>query len=402
MPEFKWKGTDKSGAQKSGMMEADDAEIVKAHLRRQGINATSVKKRAKDIEIVIPGLSNRVSDKDLVVFTRTFSTMIDAGLPLVQCLEILSQQTENPTLAKAIKAVRSEVESGSTYADALRKQPKYFDSLYCNMVEAGETGGILDTILNRLASTMEKNLALKRQVKSAMTYPSVVIVVAVGVVMLLLTKVIPTFVNIFDQLGGALPVPTQIVMMFSDFAVKYSLLLIVGAIAMIIALRQIYKTPKGRYFFDSLLLKLPVLGTLLRKIAVAKFTRTLSTLLSSGVPILDGLEITARTSGNAVVEEAILKTRVSISEGKTISEPLSETEVFPPMVVQMIAVGESTGALDAMLNKIADFYDEEVDVAVDNLTQLLEPMLMVFLGGTVGFVVIAMYMPMFALISQLQ
>ncbi|MFC1850449.1 type II secretion system F family protein [candidate division CSSED10-310 bacterium] len=402
MPEFKWKGVDRSGKEKSGVMEADTSDIVSAHLRRQGINATSVKKKKGDIEIVIPGVTNRVSGKDLVVFTRTFSTMIDAGLPLVQCLEILSQQTENPTLAKTVKEVKNDVESGMTYADALRKHPKQFDSLYCNMVEAGETGGILDTILGRLASHMEKSLALKRQVKSAMTYPLVIITVAVAVIILLLTKVIPTFVNIFTQLGGDLPLPTQIIMMASEFTSNYIVFILVGIAAAIFGFKAQYKTERGRYITDSIYLKLPVFGMLLRKVAVAKFTRTLSTLMSSGVPILDGLEITARTAGNAVVEEAVLKTRASISEGKTIAEPLAETDVFPPMVVQMISVGESTGALDAMLSKIADFYDEEVDIAVSNLTQLLEPMLMVFLGVTIGGVVIAMYLPMFALIGAMQ
>lgn len=402
MPEFKWKGVDRAGVTKNGIMEADDADIVKAHLRRQGINVTSVKKRAKDIEIVIPGVTNRVKGKDLVIFTRTFSTMIDAGLPLVQCLEILSRQTENPNLAKTIKEVKGDVEAGMTFADALRKHEKHFDNLYCNMVEAGETGGILDTIMQRLATHMEKSLALKRQVKSAMTYPTVVITVALAVITLLLVKVIPTFVGIFDQLGGDLPVPTQVVMSVSNFTQKYIIFILIGIAGAIFLFKTYYKTTQGRYLIDSIFLKLPVFGLLLRKVAVAKFTRTLSTLMSSGVPILDGLEITAKTSGNAVVEEAILKTRTSISEGKTIAEPLMETDVFPPMVVQMISVGESTGALDAMLSKIADFYDEEVDVAVSNLTQLLEPMLMVFLGVTVGFVVIAMYMPMFAMISKLQ
>jgi type IV pilus assembly protein PilC len=402
MPEFKWKGIDRSGADKSGNMEADNAEAVRAQLRRQGINATSVKKKRGDIEIVIPGLTNRVSSKDLVIFTRTFSTMIDAGLPLVQCLDILSQQTENPTLAKTIKEVKNDVESGSTYADALRKHPKQFDTLYCNMVEAGETGGILDTILNRLATHMEKSLALQRQVKSAMTYPVVVMVIAFGVLTVLLVKVIPTFVSIFDQLGGKLPLPTQIVMMLSQVMQKYIVFILGAIFGAVFLLKQFYRTEKGRYTIDSILLKLPVFGLLLRKVAVAKFTRTLSTLMSSGVAILDGLEITAKTSGNAVVEEAILKTRASISEGKTIAEPLMETDVFPPMVVQMIAVGEATGALDAMLQKIADFYDEEVDIAVSNLTQLLEPMLMLFLGVTLGFVIIAMYMPMFAMIGALQ
>ncbi len=401
MPEFKWKGKDQDGREQSGVMTADSRDVVMLHLRRQKISEIVVKKSLKDIEITIPFLANRVKERDIVIFTRTFSTMVDAGLPLVQCLEILAQQTENPALSKAIGDIGQSVESGSTYADALRKHPKIFDDLYCNMVEAGETGGILDTILNRLASYMEKSITLKRQVKSAMVYPSVVIAVAVSVVTFLMYAVIPVFAKIFVSLGSTLPLPTKIVIAFSHFIQSYILLLIAVGIGLFFAIRYFRKTDKGAKIFDSLLLKAPVFGILLRKVAVAKFTRTLGTLISSGVPILEGLEITAKTAGNKVIEEAVMKTRVSISEGKTISEPLAATDVFPPMVTQMIAVGESTGALDAMLDKIADFYDEEVDIAVSNLTQMLEPMLMVFLGVSVGFIVIAMYMPMFKLIGEL-
>ncbi len=401
MPEFKWKGKDANGNETSGIITANSVEDATLILRRQKITPISIRKRMKDIQITIPGITNRIKERDIVVFTRTFSTMVDAGLPLVQCLEILAQQTENPVFSKAISDISQSVESGSTYADALRKHPKIFDDLYCNMVEAGETGGILDTILNRLASYMEKSISLKRQVKSAMVYPTVVISVALSVVVFLMYAVIPTFANIFSSLGAGLPLPTRVVINISNFVRDYIVVLIVGALALFFFLKYIRKTEKGAKFFDALTLKLPIFGLLLRKVAVAKFTRTLGTLISSGVPILEGLEITAKTAGNKIIEEAVMKTRVSISEGKTISEPLSATEVFPAMVTQMIAVGEATGALDAMLEKIADFYDEEVDIAVQNLTQMLEPLLMVFLGVSVGFIVIAMYLPMFALIGEL-
>jgi len=401
MPEFKWKGKDPSGEEVSGLMSADSVEAVTLHLRRQKITPISIRKRMKDLQISIPGLTHRIKERDIVVFTRTFSTMVDAGLPLVQCLEILAQQTENPVFSKAISDISQSVESGSTYADALRKHPKIFDELYCNMVEAGETGGILDTILNRLAAYMEKSISLKRQVKSAMVYPSVVVSVAVGVVTFLMYAVIPTFAKIFSSLGAGLPLPTKIVISISNFIRDYLVFIIMVCIGLWLFVRYIRKTEKGAKFFDALILKLPIFGVLMRKVAVAKFTRTLGTLISSGVPILEGLEITAKTAGNKIIEEAVMKTRVSISEGKTISEPLSATEVFPAMVTQMIAVGESTGALDAMLEKIADFYDEEVDITVQNLTQMLEPLLMVFLGVSIGFIVIAMYLPMFALIGQL-
>ncbi|MBN1356837.1 type II secretion system F family protein [bacterium] len=401
MPEFKWRGKDTTGAEQTGIMTADSAEAVRLHLRRQKITPIAIRKRLKDIHVVIPGITNRIKERDIVVFTRTFSTMVDAGLPLVQCLEILAQQTENPVFSKAINDIGQSVESGSTYADALRKHPKIFDDLYCNMVEAGETGGILDTILNRLAAYMEKSISLKRQVKSALVYPSVIITVAIGVVTFLMYAVIPVFATIFSSLGSSLPLPTKIVIAISNFIQDYILLLILVGIGIWILIRYIRKTDKGAKLFDTMLLKLPVFGQLLRKVAVAKFTRTLGTLISSGVPILEGLEITAKTAGNKVIEEAVMKTRVSISEGKTISEPLAATDVFPPMVTQMIAVGESTGALDAMLDKIADFYDEEVDITVSNLTQLLEPLLMVFLGVSVGFIVVSMYLPMFKLIGEL-
>lgn len=401
MPEFKWVGKDQNGKEVRGVMTADNADLVRLQLRRQKITPIKVKTRLKDVQIVIPGLGYRISDRDLVVFTRTFATMVDAGLPLVQCLEILSQQTENPVFAKAISEIRQSVESGTTYADALRKHPKIFDDLYCNMVEAGETGGILDTILNRLASYMEKSITLKRQIKSAMVYPIGVLSVAVGVVILLLWKVIPTFAKIFVQLGSTLPTPTRVVMALSDFVVANLPIIVLVIVGIVVGIKQFYRTEKGAKLLDGIMLKMPVFGDLLRKTAVAKFTRTLGTLISSGVPILDGLEITAKTAGNKVIEEAVMKTRVSISEGKSISDPLAQTEVFPPMVVQMIAVGESTGALDSMLDKIADFYDEEVDISVANLTKLLEPLIILFLGVIIGGLVLAMYMPMFKLIGDM-
>lgn len=401
MAKFRWKGKDANGVEVTGVMDADSQEAVTLNLRRQKITPLKVSRSWQDMEISIPGIGDKISERDIVVFTRTFATMVDAGLPLVQCLEILAEQTENPRFSKAILDISQSVESGSTYADALRKHPKIFDDLYCNMVEAGETGGILDTILNRLAGYMEKSITLKRQVKSAMVYPTVVITVACGVVIFLMYAVIPTFAKIFLSLGANLPLPTQIVINLSQFVEKNILFLIAGVIGLILAFRYIKKTEKGGRTLDAIALKLPVFGILLRKVAVAKFTRTLSTLIASGVPILEGLEITAKTAGNKIIEEAIMKTRVSISEGKSISEPLSATEVFPTMVTQMIAVGESTGALDSMLEKIADFYDEEVDIAVQNLTQMLEPMLMAFLGVTIGFIVVAMYMPMFSLVGEL-
>jgi len=380
-------------------MEANNPEAVVATLRRQQIITTSVRAKPRDIVISIPGFGGKVSEKEIAIFTRQFSTMIDAGLPLVQCLDIPASQQDNKTFQKVLTQIRQDVESGSTLASALKNQTKYFSHLYCNMVEAGEAGGILDTILNRLAAYIEKSIALKKRVKSAMIYPSVIVTVAVVVVAFLLIFVIPTFKTMFEGFGATLPLPTRIVLEMSRLMRQYILVVIGFLVALVLALRYYYRTEKGRRTIDSLLLRAPVFGILLRKVAVAKFTRTLGTLISAGVAILDALEITARTAGNKVVEEAIMKTRISIAEGKTIAAPLKETAVFPPMVVQMIAVGEQTGALDSMLAKIADFYDEEVDTAVANLTSLLEPMLMVFLGVVIGGVVIAMYLPIFKLVT---
>lgn len=399
MPVFTYAGRNRQGQAVSGEMEAANPEVVVATLRRQQILPTSVRPKARNIEISIPGFGGKVSEKEIAIFTRQFSTMIDAGLPLVQCLEILAGQQTNKVFQKVLTQIRQDVESGSTLATALKNQPKTFTTLYANMVEAGEAGGILDTILNRLAAYIEKAITLKKRVKSAMIYPSTIVTVAIVVVAFLLIFVIPTFKSMFEGFGATLPLPTRIVLELSRLMRKYFLVMSAGLIGMAIALRYYYKTEKGRRKIDFLLLRTPVFGMLLRKVAVAKFTRTLGTLISSGVTILDGLEITARTAGNKVVEEAILKTRVSISEGKTIAAPLKETNVFPPMVVQMIAVGEQTGALDSMLAKIADFYDEEVDTAVANLTALLEPLLMVFLGVVIGGVVIAMYLPIFKLVT---
>lgn len=399
MPMFAYVGRTRGGQTISGEMEAPNREAVAAQLRKQQILATSVRQKAKEIEIRIPGFGTGVKDKDIAVFTRQFATMIDAGLPLVQCLEILAAQQPNKIFKKALQDIRTDVEGGATFATALKRQPKIFNQLYTNMVEAGEAGGILDTILNRLAAYIEKAISLKRRIKSAMIYPSVIVTVAVIVVVFLLIFVIPTFKAMFEGFGATLPLPTQIVLEASRIMVAYWYIFFGSLAVTIVGLRYYYKTPNGRKAIDALLLKAPVFGDLIRKVAVAKFTRTLGTLISSGVAILDGLEITARTAGNKVVEEAVMRTRASIAEGKTIAEPLKASGVFPPMVVSMIAVGEQTGALDSMLAKIADFYDEEVDVAVANLTSLLEPMLMVFLGVVIGGVVIAMYLPIFKLVQ---
>lgn len=398
MATFEWTGKTRQGTIQKGQLAANSREEVIALLRKENILVTSVQQKAKDLKI--PGFGGgKVSDKDIVIFTRQFATMIDAGLPLVQCLEILSAQCENPVLAKAVGEVRGDVEGGSTYADALRKHPKVFDDLYVNMVAAGEAGGILDTILNRLAKHIEKSMKLKKQIKSAMVYPSTIMGVAGIVIVVLLVFVIPIFAQMFTDFGGTLPALTQFVIDISYF-MKSNILIIVGAVgSAVFGFKKYYRTPSGRKTVDKLALKLPVLGDLIRKAAVAKFTRTLGTLIASGVPILEGLGIVAKTAGNKVIEQALMNARQSISEGKTISDPLGKEKVFPPMVVQMIAVGETTGALDAMLSKIADFYDDEVDSAVGALTSLLEPMLMVFLGITIGTIVIAMYLPIFKLAS---
>jgi type IV pilus assembly protein PilC len=399
MPTFSWEGKSRSGQVMKGDMEAPNEAAVNNQLRRNGIVPSKVKERGKglDINIKIPGMEPKVTTKDLVVFTRQFATMIDAGLPLVQCLDILSRQQENKTFQKMLLAVKESVESGSTFADALKKHPKAFDELYVNLVAAGEVGGILDTILNRLAAYIEKALKLKKQVKSAMTYPTTIVGIAFVVISVILIFVIPAFEKMFADFGGTLPLPTQIVINISNFIQKYVLFIIGGLFGSVFLFKKIYATEKGRIVIDDFSLKLPVFGLLIRKVAVAKFTRTLGTMISSGVPILDGLDIVAKTAGNKTVERAIYKVKQSISEGKTIAEPLTQSGVFPPMVCQMIAVGEQAGALDTMLNKIADFYDDEVDDAVSNLTAMMEPLLMLFLGTTVGGLVIAMYLPIFKL-----
>jgi type IV pilus assembly protein PilC len=397
MPVYRWTGTNRAGKKIKGEMDAADADAVTQSLRRQRIEPIRVKLAPKDISESIKFLKPKVTEKDIVLFTRQFATMIDAGLPLVQCLEILAGQTENRTFKSMLKQIKSDVESGSTFADALKKHPKAFDELFVNLVAAGEVGGILDTILNRLSAYIEKAMKLKKKVKGAMVYPIVVLVVAVAVVAVLLIFVIPIFKQMFEDMGGALPGPTQFVINVSEWFQRWVVLLIVALIAFSILFGRFYATRRGRALVDDLVLRVPVLGDLIRKVAVARFTRTLGTMIQSGVPLLDGLDIVARTAGNKTVEAAIFKTRASIAEGRTIAEPLGESGVFPSMVVQMISVGESTGALDAMLNKIADFYDDEVDAAVEALTSLIEPFMMIFLGGTVGGLVVAMYLPIFKL-----
>jgi type IV pilus assembly protein PilC len=363
----------------------------------------NVKVKAKDLLEGLSLLQAKPTSRDLVIFTRQFATMIDAGLPLVQCLDILGEQQPNKVLKDVLKAVKSDVEQGSTFADALGKHPKIFDELYVNLVAAGEVGGILDTILNRLAQYMEKADALKRKVKGAMVYPSTILVVSIGVITLLLVKVIPVFQKMFEEFGGTLPGPTQVVVNLSEFLqdwIVVMLVVIVGVIAAFLQARS--RIPKFKYSSDAVFLKIPLFGSLLRKVAVSRFSRTLSTMLSSGVPILDALEICAKTAGNKVIEAALMRTRAAISEGRTIAEPLEASQVFPGMVVQMIAVGESTGAMDAMLSKIADFYDDEVDAAVAGLTAMLEPLMMVFLGGTIGGILMAMYLPIFKIAENIK
>ena len=391
---FTWEGKTRQGTVQKGELSASSKEEVFTLLRKQNILPINVSAKSKEIKLSFG--AQKIQDRDIVIFTRQLATMIDAGLPLVQCLDILGAQTENPTLAKTIVQVRTDVESGSTFADALKKHPKAFDNLYVNMVAAGEAGGILDTILQRLAAYMEKFAKIKKQIKSAMVYPAVILFVAVSVVALLLVVVVPMLAAMFAESGQALPLPTRIVVTASNFLKGWGgLSVLIVLVGLFIGIKQARKTEKGLRATDGIALKMPVAGDLIRKVAVAKFTRTLGTLMTSGVPILEGLLIVARTAGNKVVEEAILTTRQSVSEGKTLAEPLTKSKVFPPMVTQMISVGEATGALDSMLTKIADFYDEEVDGAVATLTSLLEPILMIFLGTTVGFVIIAMYMPIF-------
>jgi type IV pilus assembly protein PilC len=406
MANFAYSGRTRGGQTVSGERTADTMDAAVSALRREQILVTRItpskaraESKAKTEKTGKTG--KKVSAKNLAVFTRQFSVMIDAGLPLVQCLDILGSQEEDKNFAAVILQTRTDVESGASLADAMRKHPKSFDPLFTNMVAAGEAGGILDTILKRLATYIEKAVKLSGQVKSAMIYPVAVIVIAAGVVGVILWKVIPTFAALFSGLGADLPLPTRVVIALSDNLVRFFPFLIVGIGALAYGFRTYYATPKGKRVVDATMLKMPILGTILRKIAVARFCRTLSTLISSGVPILDGLEITAKTAGNSVVEDAVMVTRTSIERGETISVPLKDTNVFPPMVTQMIGVGEATGALDTMLAKIADFYEEEVDTAVAGLLTLLEPLMIAVLGIVVGGIVIAMYMPIFDLISKL-
>jgi type IV pilus assembly protein PilC len=399
MPIFLWQAETKTGEIKKGEMEAADEAAVRGRLRRQGLKVSKVKPKPKDLFENIPFLQQKVTEKDVVVFSRIFATMINAGLPLMQCLDILGTQEQNKTFSKIIKSMKDDIESGSTLTDALKKYPQIFDQLFVNLVAAGESGGILDTILQRLSAYMEKAMKLKSKVKGAMTYPISVLFISIGVVALLLLKVIPVFQKMFEGMGSDLPGPTQFLVDLSQAAQNYFIYVVIGVALLVYAFKMYYKTGNGTLTVDALVLKMPVFGPLLKKVAVAKFTRTLSTMMSSGVPIMEGLEIVSKTSGNKIIENAIMLTRKSIGEGKTIAEPLMETDIFPPMVVQMIAVGEATGALDVMLSKIADFYDDEVDEAVNAMTALLEPFMMVFLGGVVGGMIIAMYLPIFKMAS---
>jgi len=400
MPVFTYRGVNRSGATVTGERTAETKAEMAAMLRRENINVSKLSQKGKEFNI--PTFGGGVDSKELAVFTRQFSVMIDAGLPLVQCLEILAGQQENKTFQKVLTGVRSSVEGGASLANSMKQFEKVFDPLYYNMVDAGETGGILDTILQRLSSYIEKNVKLKRAVKSAMIYPVAVLGIAGGVITLLLWKVVPIFTQLFNGLGVDLPLPTRIVIALSNFVGSiYGLMILVALVGGIFALKTWYGTPQGRMALDTIVLKIPLVGPLMRKIAVARFTRTLGTLISSGVPILEGLDITARTSGNAVVEKAIIQTRKAVEAGRSLVDPLKETDVFPGMVTQMIGVGEQTGAMDAMLQKIADFYEDEVDAAVKDLLTAMEPLMIVVLGVVVGGIVVSMYLPLFSLIGKL-
>jgi type IV pilus assembly protein PilC len=394
---FLWKGRTPTGEVLSGELECESKQDLINQLRKRKIIITSIRHKPKDIRINL-GFNNRITVKDLGIFTRQFATMINAGLPMVQCLDILSSQLEKPNFKSIVSEVMSDVESGATLADGLRKH-KCFSELFVNMIEAGEAGGILDVILNRLAQYLEKADALRRKIKGAMTYPAIVFAVATGATIFMLMFIIPTFAKMFTDFGGELPLPTLIVMGLSNFLRANWWLLLIATVGFFVAVRRYYATESGKYRIDKGMLHFPVIGNVIRKGAVARFTRTLGTLISSGVPILNGLEITARTAGNKVIERAVMETRQSISEGNTIAEPLKACGVFPPMVVQMISVGEQTGALDEMLDKVADFYDSEVDTAVDALTAAIEPIMIVGMGAIVGGMLIAMYLPMFKLVS---
>jgi type IV pilus assembly protein PilC len=401
MPIYLWEGKNRNNVVQKGEMEAASDDVVRSNLNRLRITPTKIKKKPKDLFENVSFLQPNVTQKDVILFCRQFSTMIDAGLPIIQCMDILHAQQENATFKKMLKTIKEQVESGSTLADSLKKYPKHFDDLFVNMVAAGEAGGILDTILRRLSAYMEKAAKLKSQVKGAMTYPIVTLIIAVLVVAIILVFVIPVFEEMFADMGGQLPGPTLIVIAMSEFVKSKIHWIIIGVVLFIFAFKKYYKTERGRRMVDATMLKLPVFGLLLRKVAVAKFTRTMGTMLSSGVAILEALDIVAKTAGNKTIEQAIYTVRSGIAEGRTMADPLAETGVFPAMVCQMISVGESTGALDAMLQKIADFYEEEVDQAVENMTSLIEPFMLVFLGVVIGGLVISMYLPVFKMAGNL-
>lgn len=399
MPIYTWKGKNSYGEKRKGEIDALDLANAASQLKRMRISDPVIKEKPKDILEGIAIFQPKVTGKDIVIFTRQLSTMIDAGLPLVQGIEILEKQQDNATFKKTLGEIRADVESGSTMADAMRKHPKVFDKLFTNMIEAGETGGILDTILQRLAMFMEKSMALKKRIKGAMTYPVICLAIALLILIVILVFVVPVFSNMFESFGSSLPLPTQIVVDMSDFAKNNIFIILIAIFAVIFSIKKIYSTNKGKTAIDRMLLQAPVVGILIRKVAVAKFTRTLSTMLQSGVPILEALQVVAKTAGNNIIEQAVFRVADGIAEGRPMAEPLEESGVFPNMVTQMINVGETVGALDTMLEKIADFYDGEVDQAVDNLTAMIEPFMMVFLGGMIGGLVVAMYLPIFKMAS---
>jgi len=399
MPIYVWKGKNSYGEKRKGELEAPDENTALAQLRRLRIDDVKIKEKPKDIFENISFFQPKVTGKDVVIFTRQLSTMIDAGLPLVQCLQILGKQQTNSTFKKVLLEIQTDVETGTTLADSMRKHPKIFDNLYSNMIEAGELGGILDTILSRLAVFKEKAMALQKKIKGAMTYPAICLAISLLILVVILVFVVPVFAKMFEDFDSALPAPTQFVVDASDFFKNYFIYIGLFGVLFSWGVKKIYQTEKGRLKMDAAMLKAPVMGVLLRRVAVSKFTRTLSTMLQSGVPILEALQVVARTSGNKVIERAVIRVSDGISEGRPIAEPLEESGVFPNMVVQMINVGESVGALDTMLEKIADFYDEEVDQAVENLTAMIEPFMMVFLGGMIGGLVVSMYLPIFKIAS---
>jgi len=395
MPVYLWEGVTRKNELKKGEIEAAGELAVRTFLRRQGFKSLEIKKKPKDLTEYLPFLAGKVKEKNVVVFCRVFSTMISAGLPLIQCLDLLAQQESNKAFAKIIREIKEDIEGGTSLTDALKKYPKVFDELFTNLIAAGEAGGVLDVVLERLSNYMEKAMKLKSRVKGAMVYPASILLISLGVVALLLIKVIPVFRGMFESMGGELPPLTAVMIAASDFAQSYWWIILSILVLIYVIYNRVYKIEKGRWAIDSLLLKMPLFGELLKKVAVAKFSRTLATMLSSGVSILEGLSIVSKTSGNVVVEDALLKTRQSISGGESIAGPLESSGLFPPMVVQMIAVGEATGALDSMLSKIADFYDDEVDAAVSAMMTLMEPLMIVFLGGIVGTMIVAMYLPIF-------